>query len=129
MARWSMILALLVGCSGDGGPHECENGVATCDSSLIVNLPDPRTDFMLAVSDTQGMDLVIDCPAMDTGVASEGAYTWFCGQGRATINTWKPFGETVTVRLGSSPARDFTPSYSRGGDRCGNTCNTGIIDL
>ena len=131
MARWWMAVApaVWVGCSGSDEAHECEGGTATCESALIVNLPDPRTQFTLTLSDTQGMDIVVDCPAQDTGIDGDGTYTWVCGSGRATIETYKPFGETVTVQLGASPPRDFQPEYQRGGDFCGNVCTSGSIQL
>jgi hypothetical protein len=129
VGRWFLFAAVAAGCSGDDEVRACETGPATCDSSLIVNLPDPRTEFTLTLTDTEGMDILVDCPAQDTGLAGDGTYSWVCGQGRATINTWKPFGDTVTVRLGASPERDFQPDYQRGGDFCGNVCTQGSIQL
>lgn len=129
MTRWMALAALCAACSGDDTPRECDAGTPTCDSSLILNLPDDRTIFILEVTDNLGMDLTIECPDADTGLDTLDGYTWTCGTGRATIDAHVLFGDTVEVGVGATPPKPYTPDYQRGGDFCGNSCNIGTIDL
>jgi hypothetical protein len=131
MRRWTVVaLAFGVGCSG-GEVHECDAGTPTCESTLLILLPDPRTDFNLTVSDGEDLDLEVRCPlqegAEDSG--SSGPYTLFCGAGRLQIDTYLSFGDQVQVQLEQAEARDFEPRYSKGADYCGNPCTQGTIQL
>lgn len=129
LTRWMAAVALCTACGGDREPRECDAGTPTCDSSLIISFPDDRTRFLLEVTDDLGMDLTIDCPDEDTGLATQGGYTWTCGAGRVTIDAHVLFGATVEVGIGATPPKAYTPDYQRGGDFCGNSCNIGTIDL
>lgn len=126
--RTALLALTLAACGGDE-PHECDAGTPTCDSSLVVLLPDPRTDFTITVSDDNGLDLVITCPDPDTGADVFGDYTVICGEGRVTIETFRSFSTNVVVRLEETFDRTFTPDYQKGGDYCGNVCTTGTIQL
>ncbi|MEZ5397895.1 MAG: hypothetical protein R2724_34725 [Bryobacterales bacterium] len=128
MVRWTVVGALaLAGCSG-GEPHECDNGEPTCDSSLVVSLPDPRVDFDMHLADDVGMDLQFHCPLPDPE-ADFGAYTISCGAGRVQVDTAPYFGDDVDVQLGAGQIETYTPRYSRGTDYCSNACTQGSIQL
>lgn len=122
-------MVILVGCSGPDEPQACDAGTPTCDSALVVALPDPRVDFTLQVTDELGMDLVVECPIADTATEQRGDYSVICGAGRLTISTFKYFGDTVDVKLEESAVQTFTPDYQKGADYCGNTCTTGTVQL
>lgn len=121
-------LALAAGCSG-GEPHACDGGTPTCDSALVILLPDPRTDFRLYVTDELGMDVTMDCPVTDPATEQQGDYDLVCGGGRLSIGTFRSFGDTVDVQLEEGQPKTYTPDYSRGGDYCGNPCTSGTIQL
>jgi hypothetical protein len=122
-------LAIVVACSGPDEPHPCDEGTPTCESALVVALPDPRTAFTIHVDDTEGMSLDVDCPIPDTGSEQLGDYSVICGAGRLTISTFRFFGDTIDVQLEESEVRSFTPDYQKGADYCGNTCTTGTVQL
>lgn len=125
----SLLFAVIgLSCSG-GEPHPCDDGTPTCDSSLLVLLPDPRTEFTLAVSDELGLDITVDCPLADATDNQLGDYTVYCGAGRLQIDTFRHFGDAVDVQLEEAQTRDFSPDYSKGGDFCGNACTSGTIQL
>ncbi len=122
--RWALLVAAL-GCAGTD--PACEEKEPECDSSLVVLFPDDRVDFLLTLSDDDGLDLSMRCPEDNT--QTFGAYIATCGGGRLTIDTNRWFSETVVVQVGLAPELDFFPDYQRGGDTCGNPCNTGTIQL
>jgi hypothetical protein len=129
--RWTVVaLACASGCSADP-VHDCDAGTPTCQSTLVIKLPDQRVDFNLTVTDDVGLDLEVRCPlqaeAADSGAA--GPYTLFCGAGRLQIDTWLYFGDQVEVQLEQAQPRDFEPRYSKGADYCGNACTQGTIQL
>lgn len=126
---WVAGVGCLLAACGGNEPHACDNGTPTCESSLVVLLPDSRTDFRLYVTDDLGLDIVMDCPADDPTTEQQGDYTLLCGAGRLTINTFLSFGESVDVQLEEGQPKTYTPTYSRGGDYCGNPCTNGTIQL
>jgi hypothetical protein len=128
MRWWWTAAVALTGCSGDE-PHECDQGTPTCESLLTIKLPDPRVDFTLHVSDDIGMDLTIDCPQSDTGALDFGDYEAWCGAGTLTITTNLPLGHELEIQLEEGQPETFTPTYSRGGDFCGNECDQGTVQL
>ena len=128
--RWlALALGMLVAC-GEDEPRECDlENTPTCESQLIVNYPDSRTDFSLRVIDDLGMDIQFSCPARE-GVPNEvGGYSWICGEGRATVFTNGAFGDNVRIQSGVDTPQDYTPDYSRSADFCGNGCTSGIIGI
>lgn len=125
--RTALLALALAACGGDE-PHDCDAGTPTCDSNLVVLLPDPRLDFTLQLTGADGLDLSIVCPAPDTG-GDFGDYTVVCGEGRVTIETFRSFPDTIEVRLEQTPPKTYTPDYQRGGDFCGNPCRSGTIQL
>jgi hypothetical protein len=126
--RLVALVAVWAGCSGDD--PACDSKEPDCESSLVVLLPDDRTDFLLTVTDDVGLDVRAECPELETDTAADfGDYVVTCGGGRLTIETFRYFAEEVTVQLGAAPEIVFTPDYQRGGDACGNPCNTGTIQL
>lgn len=124
------LLVVLGGASCDGGKsYPCDDGTPTCDSSLLVLLPDPRTEFTLTLEDDAGMDFTVTCPLAegDPGVFDD--YTVVCGGGRLTITTFRYFSETISVQLEEAEPRNLPANQQRGADFCGNTCNTGTVQL
>ena len=126
--RWWVVTVLALACSGNE-PHDCDKGTPTCESRLLVSLPDARTDFTLHVSDELGMQVDMSCPATDGLPAQFEAYTAECGAGQLTITTYLPFGDQVVVQLEEGLEETYTPTYQRGGDYCGNECDLGNIHL
>jgi hypothetical protein len=130
--RWTLSLWLVASCSGED-PHPCDDGVPTCDSSLVVLLEegDLRTEFTLTLKDDVGLDIVVDCPLPEEnadGVFDD--YTVICGGGRLTISTFRYFSDVISVQLEESPPRDLpVEPQSKGGDFCGNTCTNGTVQL
>lgn len=124
--RWWMALAAVGACSGDE-PHDCDAGTPTCESTLTVALPDPRTQFRLRVSDELGMAVDMDCPAEEAGVFE--GYTAVCGGGRLTITSNLTLGSDVEVQIDEGLTEVYHPTYSKGGDFCGNECDQGTIQL
>jgi hypothetical protein len=128
--RGAWMLAVgIVGCSGPDEPHACDDGVPTCDSSLVISLPDPRTDFRIRVSDELGLDLDISCPIPEGGTEQFGDYSVICGSGRLAIDTFDRFGDVLEVQLEEGAVRTIEPTYQKGGDYCGNPCTTGTVQL
>lgn len=125
---WWLTIGLLGSCSGEE-PHDCDNGVPTCDSSLLIKMPDPRSEFTLTVKDDVGLDLVVDCP-LPEGVSNvQGDYTLTCQAGALAIHTFRHFSDTVEVQLEELPAKDYPVNQQKGGDFCGNPCSNGTIQL
>jgi hypothetical protein len=118
--------ALAVACGGDE-THPCDAGTPTCDSSLIVYLPDDRDVFTVTVG-LDGTDVVATCPSPG-GDQQVGEYTVSCGAGQVTLRTNLPFPDELTVRLEEAPPSTFEPQYQRGGDFCGNPCTLGSVQL
>jgi hypothetical protein len=133
-AGFSLLLALAAGagCSGGDDPHDCDAGTPTCESTLLVLLPDPRIDFNVSVKDELGLDLQVRCPLQE-GVpdtaGEDGAYSLFCAAGRLQIDSFRYFGDHLEVQLEQGEPRQFEPRYSMGADYCGNTCTQGSIQL
>lgn len=121
---------LALGCNGDE-PHACDEGTPTCQSSLVVKLAPGvvLTEFHLEVSDTEGLDVSLDCPEPEGGFEPVDGYTFTCGAGQLTIATNRFFGDEVTVRYEGSPEETFAPDWQKGGDFCGNPCTIGTIQL
>ncbi len=120
-------LVALGACSGDEA-HPCDAGTPTCESSMVLELPDPRTQFNLRVSDELGLDLEISCPNPDSIYEEEGV-TIVCGGGSVMLYQWAPFGEEVTVQLEEAQPHTYTPRWQLGADYCGNACTLGTIEL
>jgi hypothetical protein len=124
--RWWW-LVLVAGCGGDE-VRECDvEGTPTCDSSLIVYLPDARNEFTLRV-ELDGLNLTAVCPDPD-GSQEIDAYTLTCGAGQITIRTNLSFPDTVVVQLEALPPETHMPNYQQGGDFCANPCTIGSIQL
>jgi hypothetical protein len=123
--RW---LVVLVACGGDDPPHECEQGTPTCDSSLLVYLPDSRDEFDLTV-ELDGTTVSVTCPDPDGGDIVVTDYTATCGAGQVTFRTHLAFPDTVVVTLEALAPEVHTPDYQQGGDFCGNPCTIGSIQL
>ena len=131
MFRTTWLLpCLALGCGGDGVKHDCDAGTPTCESSLVVLMPDNRTEFVVSVSDGVGLAVDVQCPEPDTGLGNvvEG-YVVTCGGGRVTFETSAFFGDEVTVGLEQLPDRTFTVDSQKGGDFCGNPCTIGTVQL
>ena len=126
--RWVLGLGL-VGCSGPDEPHDCDAGTPTCESSLLVLLPDPRVDFRLHVADELGMDLVVDCPIPAGGSEDFEDYSVICGSGRLTISTFLYFADEVDVELEEGGSATYTVDHQKGSDYCANPCTSGTIQL
>lgn len=128
--RWLALLVVVSSCSGKE-PHPCDEGTPTCDSSLIVLLPDPRTEFTLTLKDDAGLDIVVDCPLPEENADGVfGDYTVICGGGRLTLQTFHYFSDVISVQLEEAEPRDLpSETYQRGGDFCGNACSTGTVQL
>jgi hypothetical protein len=121
-------MVLVVACNG-GEPHDCDKGTPTCESQLLVSLPDSRTQFTLHVHDELGMQIDMDCPAADGLPAQFDAYSAECLAGQLRITTYLPFGDQVVVQLEEGLEKTYSPTYQRGGDYCGNECDQGNIQL
>jgi hypothetical protein len=129
--RWCLSLMLVASCSGDE-KHACDDGVPTCDSSLLVLFEegDVRTEFTMTLEDDVGLDITVDCPLpAENADGVFGDYTVVCGGGRLTINTFLYFSDVISVQLEESPPRDLPVQQSKGGDFCGNACTNGTVQL
>ena len=128
MRRPAWLALCSLACSGDE-VHPCDEGTPTCQSSLVVLLPDERVTFTLTLDDGQGLDITVGCPDPDAGMNVVDGYTLTCGAGRLTIETNTSFGDTVIVQLEESVPETHEPNYQKGGDFCGNPCTIGTIQL
>lgn len=122
---WVVAVAL-AGCPS-AEPHECDGGTPTCDSSLLVLLPDGRAEFRLTV-DLGTVVLPLTCPNPDGDLVVQ-EYTATCGAGQATVRTNLAFPDHVDVQLEDTQPVSYTPDYQEGGDFCGNPCTVGRIQL
>lgn len=128
--RGAWMLAVgLIGCSGPDEPHACDDGTPTCDSSMVVALADPRTEFTLRVKDERGLDIEVECPIPAGESEQLGDYSVICGSGRLTISTFLYFGDSIEVQLEEAAPRTFEPVWQKGADFCGNSCTTGTVQL
>jgi hypothetical protein len=125
-------LILLGAACEEDQPHECDEGTPTCDSSLIVLLPDPRTDFTVRIRNNEGFDATIDCPSSDPDniLDEEPEYQYFCGQGRVTLATYLFFETPMIVTLEQGLDQSFdNPDIQYGSDFCGNACTSMTLQL
>jgi hypothetical protein len=125
--RWVGWLLVLAACNGDDEVHECDNGTPTCDSSLLIYLPDSRDAFNLTI-DLGGTIVTAACPNPDGDLEVE-QYTLTCGAGQVTLRTYVAFPDTISVQLESLAPETHSPNYQQGGDFCGNPCTIGSIQL
>ena len=129
-------LLVLGGLSG-GCPaeedHQCElEGTPTCDSSLVVVLPDARPVFTMRIRDEVALDATFDCPGTDLDNVLDQApdYQYFCGAGRVTLTTNLFFERRFFVQLEAGVEQQFTdPDTQFGADFCGNECNIVQVQL
>ena len=108
-------------------PHDCDEGTPTCDSSLVVVLPDARPTFSMRIRDTKTFDVSFDCPGNDLDNVLDQApdYQYFCGAGRVTLQTNLSFERHFYVQLELSEEQEFRdPPTQFGADFCGNECTT-----
>ena len=127
-----LALALMVPACEEDVPHQCDDGTATCESTLIVLLPDPRTTFQIRIRDEEGFDVTIDCPTDDPDNIIDTApdYQYFCGQGRITLATNLFFKTPMIVTLEQGTDQEFrTPDIQYGSDFCGNPCTSMTLQL
>lgn len=124
----TLFLALLPACDG-GETHPCDDGSITCESQMILELADPRTDFELHVRDELGLELDLTCPYVQTGEYVVDGVTITCAAGQVTLVQFGPFGEEVVVQLEEGLEHTYHPSWGQGGDFCGNPCTQGTIAL
>ncbi len=127
-----LALALLGAACEEDVPHECDGGTPTCESTLIVLLPDPRTTFQIRIRDEQGFDATIDCPSDDPDNIIDTApdYQYFCGQGRITLATNLYFQTPLFVTLEQGQDQQFaSPDIQYGSDFCGNPCTSMTLQL
>jgi hypothetical protein len=127
-----LALTLLGAACEEDLPHECDEGTPTCDSSLIVLLPDPRTTFQVRIRNDAGFDATITCPSDDPDniLDEEPDYQFFCGQGRVTLATNLFFETPMFVTLEQGLDQQFdNPDIQYGSDFCGNTCTSMTLQL
>lgn len=120
-------LVALGACSGDE-THPCDAGTPTCESSMVIELPDPRTQFELTVTDELGLDLALTCPNSESIYEQDGV-TIVCGGGTVILYQLGPFGDAVTIQLEEAEEHTYTPDWQLGADYCGNACTLGTIAL
>lgn len=126
-----LALAMLgAGCEEDM-PHDCDAGTPTCDSSLLVLLPDARTNFQVRIRDDVGFDATIVCPSTDIDniLDQEPDYQFFCGGGRITLSTYLHFEDHLFVTLEQGQDQEFNPAPQYGADFCGNICTLITLQL
>lgn len=123
-----VVTAAVLGCAADG-THPCDAGTPTCDSSLVVQFTDQRTEFHLTVTDEYGMNIDVRCPTEQSGPVTFGDYQVVCGAGRITIETFRTIGENVTVKVEETAPDVYFVDYNKGVDFCGNECNIGTLQL
>ena len=126
LAGLLMLAGLSGGCPADE-PHECDEGTPTCESSLVVVLPDARPEFAMRIRDDADFDASFDCPGndLDNILDEEPDYQYFCGAGRVTLQTNLAFERHFFVQLESGVEQEFRdPPTQMGADFCGNTCTT-----
>ncbi len=129
MRRIGLLLLAVGGteaCGGDAG-HPCDSGPPTCDSSLVVKLPDSRTEFVLTVV-LDDVTLVATCPSAAGEVVS-GDYAITCGTGQVSFRTFLAFPDSLSIQLEQAPPEVYSPHYQKGGDFCGNPCTLGSVQL
>jgi hypothetical protein len=136
IGRRVVVLLGLVGfpvACDEGEPHECETaGTPTCESSLLVLLPDERTQFTMRIRDEVDFDATFTCPGTDNDniLDDEPDYQYFCGAGRVTLTTNLFFERRFFVQLESGVEQQFTdPETQFGADFCGNECNIVQVQL
>ncbi|MCA9494218.1 MAG: hypothetical protein KC621_30030 [Myxococcales bacterium] len=122
------IVPLLLGCDG-GQTHACDDGSITCESSMVLELADPRPAFDLHVADELGLDLDLTCPWEQTGQYVVDGVTITCGTGQVTLEQFGSFGVEITVQLEEGLPKTYPADWQIGGDFCGNPCTLGTILL
>jgi hypothetical protein len=133
MSRVVVLAVLAAGCEEDV-PHDCDNGTPTCESNLVVKLPDPRTTFTIRIRDDVEFDATIECPGTDPadGVDAEPGYHYACGGGRITLWTNLSFETHFWVQLEQGQEQEFTDQHENlqfGTDFCGNECSSITVQL
>jgi hypothetical protein len=127
-----LALAMLgAGCEEDV-PHACDAGTPTCESTLIVVLPDARPIFNVRIRDDVGFDATISCPSDDPDnfIDQEPDYQFFCGGGRVTLSTFLHFEDHLFVTLEQGQDQEFNPPPTQfGSDFCGNPCTSMTVQL
>jgi hypothetical protein len=127
-----LALALLGAACEEDVTHACDAGTPTCESSLVVLMPDPRTMFTVRIRDDVGFDATITCPSTDSDnfIDEEPEVQFFCGGGRVTLATYLHFEDHLFVTLEAGADQEFDPPPTQfGSDFCGNTCTLMTIQL